>query len=233
LERYFIMLPGMGSQLKFLSDNVEDAGSILIIGANTDFIAKRLKEKYNAKVFVIVDDNESLLRLRYLLKDDKDIPVRNMDYANTDFPGEKFDLVYSQASISTDRRNKIVKEVKRILIPGGLFIVGEITSLTEEPPPFVTDTWKISGITPLHHEKITSYYQEKFEVVAEKDLTHTLREFFLLAQKSFNREIDKLTEDEREFYKRLLKQVKHGANVYLKLGGESHIGFKTLLLRKK
>ena len=38
-----------------------------------------------------------------------------MDFDNTDFNAEEFDLVYAQASISLLNRNKIVKEIKRIL----------------------------------------------------------------------------------------------------------------------
>ncbi len=78
-----------------------------------------------------------------------------MDFSITDFNDAVFDIVYAQASISSKMRNKIIKEIKRILKPEGILSVGEITSLKSSPPIFVnkqksngldiplgTSTWK-------------------------------------------------------------------------------------------
>ena len=110
----FIFLPGLDKQIEVLFKNIAgDKKQILIIGANSEEIAIALQQFYDADVFIIVDENESLLKSRLLLSNTERISIRMMDFENTDFQKEKFDLIYAQASISSINRNKIVKEIKR------------------------------------------------------------------------------------------------------------------------
>ena len=108
-QNNFIFLPGLEKQAEALIKNFTDKSEqILIVGANSEEIAVALQQFYNANVFVIVDDNESLLKSRLLLSTKEKISVRMMDFENTDFPKEKFDLVFAQASVSSLNRNKII-----------------------------------------------------------------------------------------------------------------------------
>src|SRR3970282_1724204 len=119
-------LPGLDKQLKFLLDNVDIKNkSILIIGSNTERIAGKLLEKAK-EVFIIVDDQEDLLRLRFNLAPKENLHARYMEYSNTDFINKRFDIIYAQGSITRNDRNKILKEIKKVLQPEGVFCAGEI-----------------------------------------------------------------------------------------------------------
>ena len=41
-----------------------------------------------------------------------------------------------------------------------------------------------------------------------------------------------LPENEKSYYKKLLNQISHESNVYLKLGGDKYLGFYALILQK-
>ena len=175
-ENYF--LPGTGKQLDFLIENLDVKGlSILIMGNGCEEISQKLLAKGALKVIIIVEDNDSLLSSRLLLSS-SGISVRLMDFDNTDFRGSEFDIVYAQASVSSKKRNKITKEVYRILKEGGFYCVGEVTSLTKTPPKFITDLWQNSGVSPLHLEEQEQFYTGKnFNLVKSEDLSYTLKDF--------------------------------------------------------
>lgn len=232
MEKY-IFLPGTNRQLKFLFRNNISAENVLAAGSNSEIIAAELKSVLKAKVILIVDDNFSLLSSRFALKDDKEISVRMMDYDNTDFTNSKFDLIFSQASVTTKKRDKILKEFKNILKPGGYLCIGEITTLKTPLPPFVKNMLDQSLLFPKEHDELNEYYESKgFSVIAEEDLSSTLKSFYGEAVKKIENEIASAPKDEVEANRKLLKKLTHEAKVYLELGGKDYIGFKTFLLRK-
>jgi ubiquinone/menaquinone biosynthesis C-methylase UbiE len=226
-------LPGTGKQLEFLLENVEVKGySILIMGTGCEEIALKLLDKEASKLIIIVDDNDSLLNSRLQLSN-SNISTRLMEFDNTDFKDSTFDLVYAQASVSNKKRNKIAKEVYRILKTGGLFCVGEITSPTISPPQFIIDLWQSSGITPLHPKDLQKFYEDKnFELVKSRELSHTLKDFYLTSITLLEDNLASLTEQEKSFYKKLLNKISHESNAYLKLGGDAHIGFYAWIFKK-
>jgi ubiquinone/menaquinone biosynthesis C-methylase UbiE len=205
----------------------------LVLGAGSEIIVKELRDKYESKINLIVEDSDTLLNLRLKLSEDKNIAVKLMDFSSTDFNDSEFDMVYAQASISNNARNKIVKEVKRILKPQGHFCIGEITSLTENQPKFIKDMFSSSGISPLPDNLINDYYLTRgFQVLFEKDLSYTLKDFYKNSSKMLKETESTFDEREKAFYKKLIKKINHESNIYLKLGGDNHYGFKMLLLRK-
>lgn len=228
-----IFLPGTDQQLRSLLNflNLNNC-SILVMGSGSESIAGELRDKYLSSVIVIVDDSESLLISRIRLAAENNITVRLMDFAATDFKDSTFDLVYAQASISNNSRNKITKEVKRILKPGGYFCSGEIISLAENLPKFITDMFESSDILPLPADKINDFYSNRgFAEVLEKDLSFTLKDFYEKSISMLRETETSLDEREKSFYKKLIKKISHESNIYLKLGGEKYYGFKMLLLR--
>ncbi len=229
-----IFLPGTDQQLKFFINNsgIKDK-SILILGSNSENIAQKLIS-LGAEVSLIVEDNDSLLNSRIILTGNKDINLKLMEFTNTDFKDESFDSVYAQASISNSRRNKIIKEIRRILKPEGLFCTGEIVSLNKNVPSFVKDVWNASNILPLDISELNKFYTSKgFSITFERDLSKTLKDFYSDLQEQLNIKDEVLNEDERKSYKKLIKKINHESNVYLKLGGENYMGFKMLILRKE
>ncbi len=231
--KYF--LPGTDKQLQSLLTHVDINGmKILVLGTGCEEISKSLLENGASEVTIIVEDNDSLLNARLYLSKEKQVSVKMMEYENTDFKDSQFDLVYAQASISNKRRNKIVKEVKRILKPEGYFCVGENISYSQNAPVFVKDLWESSEIVPLFVDDLEKYYEErKFEIIFKQDLSHTLKDFYKMSINLLENKANDLTDQEKSYHKKFLNKLSHESNAYLKLGGNDHIGFKMLILKVK
>lgn len=232
-EKYF--LPGSGKQVEFTLKQVELVNpAILVIGSFSGNIALRLADNYDSNVDIIVEDTESFLNTNLILPSAGRVKTSVMSYEITDFNTASFDLVYAQASISSDRRNKIVKEIKRILKPGGYFSVGEMVKLKKEVPPFVDNIFSGSLLDPLLAEEAAEYYTKRnFTVIEETDLTSTLKEYYMESAGKLNDVLYDLSENEKKYNKKLLNKISHETNAYLKLGAEKFIGFKYLLLKKE
>jgi ubiquinone/menaquinone biosynthesis C-methylase UbiE len=229
-----IYLPGTEKQFNHLKNNAGLRGQeILIIGSNSVKIAEMFSDSGAKTITIIVEDYESLLNSRIMVDKGNGVNVRLMEFTNTDFINNSFDIIYTQASISSKMRNKIIKEIRRILKPEGILNVGEITSLKSSPPKFVNDIWESGNILPLNSDDIKKYYEErKFEVVDILDLSAHLKDFYLESKKLLFDNIDSLSENEKAYYKKLLKRMSHESNAYLKLGGEDYMGFTSIIVRR-
>jgi len=230
-----IFLPGQKRQYNFLLKNyTEKPKSILVIGSASEHLAILFAEKFKVPVDLIVEDYGSLMNSKLVLGGKDSITVRMMNFDATDFSNEQFDLVYAQASVSLTNRNKIVKEIKRILKPSGYFSVGETVSLRKDCPKFIKDLFDSSNILPLFYEDTEKYYTErKFKVIARTDLTDTLPDFYRESSQHLRAAESGLSDKEKSYYKKLVNRIGHESNAYLKLGGDKYIGFETLLLKKE
>jgi ubiquinone/menaquinone biosynthesis C-methylase UbiE len=232
VNRNNIFLPGADKQIALLYDITDTSGkSVLIIGTGTEKIAEIFIQQKAAEVYIITNDNESLIRARMVLpKEKENIFVRLMDYDNTDFRSEKFDIVYSQGSTGTNKRTKIIKEIKRFLKTNGLVCIGEITSKTENPPAFITNLWKDAGLSPLQEDSFSKFFKEHaFEVKFEKDLSYTLKYFYSNALDIVKSEFKNISPEKLKSHKTILKRIKHEANAYLNLGGDKFIGYRMIV----
>ena len=233
-ENQNIFLPGGFKQFRILKTKfVLNDKNILVIGAGSEKIAEKMIESGSSSAIMIVNDYDSLMNARLNLTKDSKVLVKMMDFDNTDFNAEEFDLIYAQASISLLSRNKIVKEIKRILKPDGTVCVSEITALTNDYPPFVKNIFDTSDMLPLLNDGCGSYYTERnFSVLYEEDLSSSLQSFYEHSAQELDDTIYKLNEKEKSYYKKLLKKISHESNAYLKLGADRYIGFKMMILRK-
>lgn len=231
-----IFLPGTDQQVDFFLQTAEvKAKRVVIIGPGTIGIAQKMALMEPDKVIIIVDDYDSLVTMRYRMEKagEKKIEVRMMAYDNTDFRKDYIDAVYAQASVSTPARNRIIKEIRKILKTGGLFCTGEIVKLKENPPGFVKNIWGSSDLLPLFVDETDKYFEERgFEILDKKDLSYTLKEFYIGGEKLLAKETGDLSEQEKSYYKKLLRKISHESNAYLKLGGNEYMGFTSLIMRK-
>ena len=229
--KYF--LPGTDKQLHSLLSHVDIKNmKILVLGSGCEEISKLLLNNSASEVTIIVEDNDSLLNARLHLSKEKQISVKMMEFDNTDFKDSSFDLIYAQASISSKQRNKIVKEVKRILKSEGYFCVGENISYSKNPPVFVKDLWESSEIVPLFVDDLEKYYEDRnFEILFKQDLSHTLKDFYKMSADLLENKANNLTEQEKSYHKKFLNKLSHESNAYLILGGNDFMGFKMLILK--
>lgn len=145
-----IYLPGLNKQLQaFLGEQDVIDKKVLVVGANCAQIAKIIAEQTGGIVNVIVEEYDSLMNTKLDLEGDKKVIAALMDFEVTDFKKEEFDFIYAQASISNSRRNKIVKELKRVLKPDGIFCIGEVVKLEEDVPTFVQNIFESSDLAPF------------------------------------------------------------------------------------
>lgn len=235
MKNKIIYLPGLKKQYEFLISKLELSGlRILVLGSSNAVISKLLFSKSNEKVEIIVEDYESLLVTQLELNATSEISVKLMDFENTDYPENNFDLVYAQGSISDKRRKKTVKEIKRILKPNGYLCVGEIVKLEDKIPIFIKEIYELSDLDPIFHDSVSLYYEERnFEVIDSINLSNTLKEYYSLNLKLLKENIKSLSPSEKSYYKTILNKISHESNVYLKLGGSRFMGFLTLLLKIK
>jgi len=233
-ESQNIFLPGGFKQFRILKTKyVLNDKKVLIIGSGSEKIAEKMIESGASSATMIVNDYDSLINARLNLIKDSKVLVKMMDFDNTDFDAEEFDLVYAQASISLLNRNKIVKEIKRILKPEATLCVGEITALISDFPPFVRNIFDTSDILALVSNECGTYYTERnFSVLYEEDLSSSLQSFYEHTAQELDDKIYKLTDKEKSYYKKLLSKISHESNAYLKLGADRYIGFKMLILKK-
>jgi len=229
-----ILLPGLDKQISFLKKNLtSEVKTALVIGSASEVPAEIISKRFNCNVEIIVEDYESLLNSKLILGKESNIKVRIMSFDATDFDSFTFDLVYAQASISSTKRNKIVKEINRTLKPGGYFCVGEIVALNKSVPMFVQNIFDSSDLLPLFNNDLNIYYLErKFKLTGSIDLTNTLKEFYLLNADLLKSSKGELTQQEKSYYKKLVNKISHESNAYLKLGADKYIGFIALLLQR-
>lgn len=228
------LLPGLDRQIEFLLNNFKNpAQSILVIGSNSEEMAKELSSHFDTNIELIVEDYDSLMNSKLILESLPRVNVRLMDFEVTDFEDSSFDLIYAQASISLTKRNKIVKELKRVLKPGGYICVGEVVALRKDYPPFVQDIFDSSDLLPLFVDDLDKYYNErKFSILVRQNLSHTLKKFYSRSASLMDDSIDTLSSSEKSYYKKILNKFSHESNAYIKLGGDKFIGFVAMLLQK-
>lgn len=227
-------LPGGFDQFIHFDKTVGfDNKKILFVGSGLEKLLLKADLSKFSSVYFIVDDHESLMSSRYILTELKNINVRMMEFDNTDFKSKEFDLIYSQGAHQIERKNKNIKELKRILKPEGIFCVGESVKLEDELPQFILDLYSIYEIEPLSNENFIKYYTErKFKVISELDLSYTLKKYYKSWNDLLDENLKKLTDDEKQQNKKLIKRIGHESKAYLDLGGSRYMGFKMLILKK-
>ena len=229
-----VFLPGLDNQVRFVKRRVElKDKKTLTIGTASEDVAKLFASETGKTAELIVEDFTSLMNSRLLVGENKSINARLMDFEVTDFEKDEFDVVYTQGGISNPRRKKIVKEIKRILKPDGIFCVGEVVSLKEELPQVILDIYDSSELEPLLASEIEEYYRERnFEIIEKKDLSFTLKDYYTKNLYELKKSVVNLSENEKSYYKKLIKMISHEAKAFLNQGADEYVGFYSLILKK-
>ena len=122
----------------------------------------------------------------------------------------------------------------KILKPDGMFCVGEVVSLSEKLPQFVLDIYDATELEPLQLTEIEDYYLERnFEIIEKKDLSFTLKDYYSKNLYELKKSVNEMEENEKSYYKKLIKMISHEAKAFLNEGTDEHIGFYSLILKKK
>lgn len=119
-----LMSLGMHKRIKKDAVNkveLQDGAKILDLCTGTGDLAGMLRDKYPKSPIVAVDFSKNMLEIAQ--KKYPDIDFVNADCTQLPFEGEQFDLcVISFGLRNTENINKTLKEIYRVLKPGGYFI---------------------------------------------------------------------------------------------------------------
>lgn len=233
-EESVILLPGLNKQYKTLSENIDlREMKILVIGAASEIIAKRLHKRTGNDIEMIVPNFDTLMNARILLDKESGVNVKLMDFEHTDYSDSEFDIVYAQASVSISTRKGIIKETKRILKSGGVLCIGEIIALDKNLPRFILDIFESAGLDPLTTEQIDSFYKTRnFSIKVRQNFNDSLSNYYSTNLQKLSETRGGLSESEKSYYKKLLNQISHESKVFLNQGGDKYIGFEVLILEK-
>lgn len=233
-ENQPVLLPGLDDQSVFLFTNCDVSNkNILIIGQGCVSIAKKMLDKEASSVEIIIDDEEMMLADRLQASGTANLRIRFMEFHNTDFKDESFDVVYAQASVSTAKHVKILKEIKRITKPQGLVCLGEIVQLSKEITRSVRNVWEKTKVTLREIPMIQKEYADaEFESVVETDLSFTMKYVYKKHLRNMDKSLPEMTEAEKKALKKEIKTYRHEANTYLQFKGDNYTGFIAFLLRK-
>ncbi len=229
-----ILLPGLGKQLQFLFDNynLKDK-SCLVIGSASEHIAEKMALVTGKNVQLIVSDFDSLMTSNTIIDNNENVTAKMMDFDRTDFADSQFDVVYAQGSVSSVNRNKIIKEIKRVLKQDGIFCAGEIVIQSESIPQFVKDIFDNSEMDPLTSQKFSNYYSEKgFKILHVKNLNNTLKDYYSINLKKLDSTKNSLSENEKTYFKKVINKISHEAGAFLKLGADKYIGFRAIICQR-
>lgn len=229
-----IFLPGMEGQIDFVKEHINFKGlDVLVVGTFSEPLALEFAELTGKQVQLIVPDFDSLINSNLLLEGKQHVKVRIMDYERTDFDDSSFDLVFAQASISTDNRRKILKEIKRVLKPDGYFCVGEIVTNEIELPVFVRDDFYNSGLYPIYDNDLISFYKGVgFDYVVSEDFPKALKEYYTICKERLSKTKGMLNDQEQSYYKKILKRINHESNMFIKFSADKIVSFRTLLFKR-
>ncbi len=228
-----ILAPGLDYPANYLIHNCELKNKrVLVIGSGCELPALRLFEHSENMVDLIVEDYDSLINSQLNLEDHHGVRVRIMDFEITDFGKDEIDVVLAQNSLTDFRRSKILKEIKRILKPGGFISAGELVKMQEKVPVFVEDMFRSSLLDPLTPNEAEKFYTDRSLKIIEKyDLSFTLRKYYTVVLNKLKETLGILSEREKKYYKKLIKKISHESNIYLKQGGDKYIGFRNYLMK--
>lgn len=226
-----IFLPGGIKQVQLFENHIELKGkSILLFGGINKKLIEYFISRETESIEAVVESYEELISARLICSNLKNVRIRMMSFTSLDFNNNSFDLVYSQGTISSLDRRKILLEIKNVLKADGFFCIGEIVNLKKEIPRYMIDIWERAFISPLFIEDVNSFYiNNGFKIIESKNISESLKSFYLQCEKLNREKIKTLSSDEQSAYKKLINRFKHEANAYLKLGGDKIMGFVVLI----
>lgn len=229
--RFFINEISLGGDGTFFPDLSKT--TLLILGSGFTMLLPLFEKVGFGSIHAACDDNEEIFGYKANTPKEKQVPVLFVDYASLDHKPESFDFVFCQATLASGYRNKLIKEIKRILKPGGLLITSEVICAKKPAPTFLNDILSGSGQDPLYSDEFESYYtSRKFELLNSADFTDELDEFYITWYKKLENSLKSASSEKRQEIRKEFAGEKHEITTMVKGGALKFLEFKTRILRK-
>lgn len=227
-------LPGGDSPVKFfLKEFPERDCSLLILGNGFPQLVPFFVDAGFSSVKAASDDNTEVFEYKANTPKEKQIPSLCVDYASLDYKDESFDHVFCQATLTLSGRNKLIKQIRRVLKPGGHLTTSEILCNKKPAPTFLNDIWAESGQDPLYTDEFEPYYTSRgFIIKSSADFTNDLDEFYIKSYKLLESSLKSLPADKRVQFRKDFVQEKHEITSLVKGGALKYMNLKTMILQK-
>lgn len=227
-------LPGGSAPIRFFLNEVQPhEGSLLILGNGFTEIVPHFLNTGFSPIHAASDDNTEIFGFKANTPKDQQVPALYVEYTSLDHKTESFDFVFCQATLTLGVRNKLVKEIKRVLKPGGHLITTEILCNKKPAPTFLNDIWADSGQDPLFTDDFEPYYTSRnFEVVKTADFTDELDEFYIKSFKMLESNLKSVSAEQRQKIRKEFAGEKHEITSLVKGGALKYMNLKTMILKK-
>lgn len=163
-EKYEVNILRKMSAIK----NIENA---LEIGCGNGNGTKLIKKYFSAKNIIAIDLDKKMINIALKRNSDTSVTFKVMDAAKLDFPDNYFDAVFDLGVIHhISEWKNCIKEVHRVLKPGGEFILEELSletfkkgpgklwrALLDHPYDFMFTTGEFTDYLTLTGFKILNY----------------------------------------------------------------------------
>ncbi|MBD3410713.1 MAG: hypothetical protein GF419_10970 [Ignavibacteriales bacterium] len=228
-----IFLPGGSRQFKQLRDRFDFRGKRAAIFGPATGAAERFVKRGVAEATVFVETNEELVESRLALADVARAEVRLASFTATAIDDGAFDVAYAQASIGDDRREDILKEIRRLLAEDGVLSVGDVVALRDDSPPFVSDLWKRAGLRPLPHNGFVTFFTDRgFEKIEADFSGDGLANYYRRSRTKLAEFKETVEPAEAKLLKKVFARAKREADAFLDHGGDKFATFALGVFKK-
>ena len=206
---------------------------VLNIGVNLKESSVYLADKFGCRVFAVSEVPDVIVSVkseagRKSLK----IEAKVMSPLALDFDDGFFDLVICEGVMSQYRKSDFLKEIHRVLKPGGGFGVADFYWRKIPVPKYVLNVWSWDeGRVETLDEVIKLMKGRGFDVFFIHDVSGELKRFYseLLV---WIEKLLKTTYLSSQQFKEV-KRFRHEANVFLKQGGNKWMGYSAIASKKQ
>jgi ubiquinone/menaquinone biosynthesis C-methylase UbiE len=215
---------------------INATSQVLDVGCGFGAAACLLAESLKCKVIGIDVDMTLVMEGKRRVAEkrlDDFVQIKVMDAHQLDFPDASMDVVISEGVISGLNVNTVLKEIARVLKPGGMFGMSDAMWKRENVPLFVLEAWGGQGASiQIIEKKIALLKQLGFDIRYTKDISSELDDYYLPFKKIIERSTQKRFKGVEQ-YKDLLIQYKHEIDVYFRMGGKKWMGYCVIVGKKR
>ncbi|MDX9758563.1 MAG: methyltransferase domain-containing protein [Bacteroidota bacterium] len=202
--------------------------SLLLMGCRQGENALALAGCFDGRIVGIEEDSESVFYAKMAAAEMKLAPRVSLQFmapVATNFRPGQFTVVLLEGVLSSYPPGKVIKEVLRVLAPGGWLLASDSCWLEEDVPTFARDVWESPDHKVLTPPAVRALLEERgVEVLALEDRSDVLDPFYRQFHDTV-RGIAKSRFEGMKHQKALVKHYKHEIDVYRKHGGARYMGY--------